>query len=173
MDVAYRLPLYGIDLHTVMDYMGIPLYLGVSGNGVTVFCGELPELVQLNNFPWVRVSAIKYKNKSLVLDMVSQPNQGYDESVIFQVHSRSACKDLWKSCVEHHCFFRTIKADRRINSTNVFFRRGSTLRYSGRTQLKLMEDGVRNTMTRRSGSKKFERLTSRHRISSRSLNKTM
>ena len=29
---------------------------------------------------------------------------------------------------------------------------------SGRTQLKLMEDGVRNTLTRRSGSsKKFER----------------
>ena len=86
LDVAYRLPLYGIDLHTVMvsththththsqttaacltahsecdsvvlmfsfqDYMGIPLYLGVSGNGVTVFCGELPQLVQLNNFPW-------------------------------------------------------------------------------------------------------------------------
>ena len=36
----------------LQDYQGIPLYLGISGNGITVYCGELPALVQLNNFPW-------------------------------------------------------------------------------------------------------------------------
>jgi hypothetical protein len=174
LDVAYRLPLYGIDLHTVMDYQGIPLYLGISGNGITVYCGELPALVQLNNFPWVKVSAIKYKSKNLVLDMISDPQQEYDESIIFQVHNRTACKELWKASVEHHSFFRSIKSDKRPKSTNYLFRRGSTFRYSGRTQLRLLEDGVRNsTMNRRSGSKKFERLTSSHRHSNRGFHRTM
>ena len=149
------------------DYNSIPLFLGVSGNGITVYSGELPDVVQLNNFPWyvtmatyirdcffihnlfvqifvvmlqfislniywfdrVRVSAIKYKNKNLILDMVPSHDQEYDESIIFQIHSRTACKELWKSCVEHHAFFRSLRSDRRASSTNFLFRRGSTFRY--------------------------------------------
>ena len=36
----------------LQDISGIRLWLGVTGRGITVFCGVEPNLTTLNNFPW-------------------------------------------------------------------------------------------------------------------------
>ena len=36
----------------IQDHAGIPILLGISGLGVSVFCGEMPQLTKLNHFPW-------------------------------------------------------------------------------------------------------------------------
>lgn len=78
--------------HSLQDHGGLPILLGVSGFGISVFCGELPHLIKLNHFPWyvclyhlskqtncfiiflciirVRVASVNYKNKNLVLEML-------------------------------------------------------------------------------------------------------
>nr|XP_054768051.1 tyrosine-protein phosphatase non-receptor type 4-like isoform X2 [Lytechinus pictus] len=57
----------------------------------------------------------------------------------FNMTSYRACKNLWKSCVEHHTFFRMVDpqppAKRRT-----FFQLGSKFRYSGRTESQTMEE---------------------------------
>lgn len=42
------------------DISGIKLQMGVSGKGVTIFCGEHPDFTPLNNFPWSVKSTVLY-----------------------------------------------------------------------------------------------------------------
>lgn len=72
------------------DISGIKLQMGVSGKGVTIFCGEHPDFTPLNNFPWsvkstvlywgiiiivmlcrVRIAGVNFKGKQLQLEMVA------------------------------------------------------------------------------------------------------
>ena len=69
LELASRFTLYGLDFHDALvmncwylieqwylyvpqDHGGIPILLGVSGFGIAVFCGEMPNLTKLNHFPW-------------------------------------------------------------------------------------------------------------------------
>ena len=71
LDISSRLDRYGMDFHQIIvstvtllfalvlsfftqlqDSTGIKLQLGVSSRGLTVFCGEHPNLTALNHFPW-------------------------------------------------------------------------------------------------------------------------
>ena len=141
--------------------------------------------------------------------------------ILFSCPTKQACKTLWKSCVEHHTFFRythahahthththmcthahwtrgytyialpiehvllfykqclcvhhtccsmlllrTVRTDSiKRPATTSLFRRGSTFRFSGRTQFKLLQEG---TQTRRS-SRRFERISSRNRSGRRTM----
>lgn len=173
LDIASRLDRYGMDFHQIIDSTGIKLQLGVSSRGLTVFCGEHPNLTPLNHFPWVRIAAVNFKNKQLVIEMVVLPNQDFVDVIHFSCPSKSTCKTLWKSCVEHHTFFRSVKDTIvRRPSTSSLFRRGSTFRYSGRTQFKLMQENTSTAGPRRGGSKRkseFERLTSRRSLGRKTL----
>ncbi len=72
LELACRIDRYGMDFHKVLvsvgalwnvllftagcvvqDISSIGLQMGVSGKGVTVFCGEHPNFTPLNNFPWL------------------------------------------------------------------------------------------------------------------------
>ncbi|XP_065883403.1 band 4.1-like protein 3 [Dysidea avara] len=165
LDLSSRFTLYGLDFHDALDHAGIPILLGISGLGVSVFCGEMPQLTKLNHFPWVRVGSVNYRNKQLILEMLPIVGQTFEDSIIFMMPSKIACKETWKSCIEHHAFFRSIQPPKRPNRTNLF-RRGSTFRYSGRTQLRLLQEGATNTLERKP-SRRFERLSSRNRFSNR------
>lgn len=165
LELASRFTLYGLDFHNAFDHGNIEILLGVSGFGISVFCGEMPHLTKLNHFPWVRVASVNYKNKQLILEMLPIVGQHFEDSIIFLMPSKVACKEAWKSCIEHHAFFRSIQPPKRPNRTNLF-RRGSTFRYSGRTQLRLLQEGATNTLERKP-SRRFERISSRNRFSSR------
>ncbi|XP_036368540.1 FERM, ARHGEF and pleckstrin domain-containing protein 1-like [Octopus sinensis] len=68
------------------------------------------------------------------------PAKGYYKDIVeFFFESRNECKGFWKKCIEHHAFFRchTVKKLPR-NKTRVVSR-GSSYRYSGKTQKQLME----------------------------------
>jgi hypothetical protein len=63
--------------------------------------------------------------------------------------SRNECKSYWKRCVEHHAFFRCEKAPNPIQrSKGILSSRGSSFRYSGRTQ-KQMVAFVRENFVKR------------------------
>jgi hypothetical protein len=175
LDLSCRLDRYGMDFHHIIDFSGIHLWCGVTCTGMTIFCGQEPYLTKLNHFPWVRISAVNFKNKQLLLEMTPLPSYEFQEVLSFMCISRSACKELWKSCVCHHTFFRSTRTERMPTPKIGLFRRGSTFRYSGRTQFKLIQDGT--NITRRSSRKTFDRfgkivisinlLISPHRLSSR------
>lgn len=168
LDLACRIDRYGMDFHKVLDISSIGLQMGVSGKGVTVFCGQHPNFTPLNNFPWVHVAAVNFRSKQLQLEMISPSNQNYTEVIMFTCPSRKACKTLWKSCVEHHTFFRTVKTELvKRPSTNSLFRRGSTFRFSGRTQFRLLQEGTQSK--KRRSSARFERISSRNKFSRKTM----
>ncbi|XP_057184730.1 FERM, ARHGEF and pleckstrin domain-containing protein 2-like isoform X1 [Triplophysa rosa] len=69
--------------------------------------------------------------------------------------SRDHCKIFWKNCVEHHSFFRLLDQPQ-PKSKAIFFNRGSSFRYSGRTQKQLVEyvrdSGLKRTPYQRRNS---------------------
>ncbi|KFM70585.1 hypothetical protein X975_16446, partial [Stegodyphus mimosarum] len=77
--------------------------------------------------------------------------------------SYRSCKNLWKSCVEHHTFFRLHVP--RAPTRRLLFSLGSKFRYSGRTEYQTLEDGKHKARTERiftsfrSPSKRFARQT--------------
>eukprot|EP00731_Ephydatia_muelleri_P020669 Em0013g396a len=80
LEMACRLERYGMDMHRVTDIASVNLWIGVTARGLTVYFGEWPHLLALNNFPWVRIAAVNFKNKSLMLEMVSLPEYQYCSS---------------------------------------------------------------------------------------------
>ncbi|KAK7065762.1 Tyrosine-protein phosphatase non-receptor type 3 [Halocaridina rubra] len=88
-------------------------------------------------------------------------SENYDSVLGFNLGSYRACKCLWKSCVEHHTFFRlhTPRTPARKNMLTL----GSKFRYSGRTEFQTMEECKRRARVERSfvrsPSKRFARQT--------------
>lgn len=52
--------------------------------------------------------------------------------------SRDFCKSFWKICVEHHAFFRLFE-EPKPKPKPVLFSRGSSFRFSGRTQKQVLD----------------------------------
>ncbi|KAL7990818.1 hypothetical protein Chor_014248 [Crotalus horridus] len=84
----------------------------------------------------------------------------YQDTLEFLLGGRDECKNLWKICVEYHTFFR-LSDQPKAKPKPVFFSRGSSFRYSGRTQKQLVD------YVRESGLKKipYERRHSKTRMS--------
>ncbi|KAL4690093.1 hypothetical protein H8959_012884, partial [Pygathrix nigripes] len=62
----------------------------------------------------------------------------YQDTLEFLLGSRDECKNFWKICVEYHTFFRLLDQPK-PKAKAVFFSRGSSFRYSGRTQKQLVD----------------------------------
>ncbi|KAG8135909.1 hypothetical protein E2320_008931 [Naja naja] len=88
----------------------------------------------------------------------------YQDTLEFLLGGRDECKNLWKICVEYHTFFR-LSDQPKPKPKPVFFSRGSSFRYSGRTQKQLVD------YVRESGLKKipYERRHSKTRMSAHTL----
>uniref|UniRef100_A0A8D2AEG5 FERM domain-containing protein n=1 Tax=Sus scrofa TaxID=9823 RepID=A0A8D2AEG5_PIG len=76
----------------------------------------------------------------------------YQDTLEFLMASRDFCKSFWKICVEHHAFFRLFE-EPKPKPKPVLFSRGSSFRFSGRTQKQVLD------FVREGGHKKvpFER----------------
>ncbi|KAI1704687.1 FERM central domain-containing protein [Ditylenchus destructor] len=133
---AKRLPLYGFDVYDAKDGTHHPIMVGVNCAGVSVF--ESRRIV--NSFPWAAIVKLSFKRKTFLLRIktVDSKNDEIDTELSFNALSPQNCKMLWKSCIEHHTFFRLIAPPALPNKK--LFHLGSKFRYSGRTEFQTIQD---------------------------------
>ncbi|CAH1238467.1 PTPN4 [Branchiostoma lanceolatum] len=165
LDRAKRLEFYGVDLHYARDQSNLEIQLGVTAAGISIYQNG----VKINTFSWAKIVKISFKRKQFFLQLRKEPNDDRENAIGFNLANYRACKNLWKSCVEHHTFFRldTPKLPSRRNMLTLF-KLGSKYRYSGRTERQTIElgkeEGNRNrTFNRnpffRTPSKRYARRT--------------
>ncbi|CAI5655972.1 unnamed protein product [Oreochromis niloticus] len=158
LEVARRLEMYGIRLHPAKDREGTKLSLTVAHTGVLVFQGH----TKINAFNWSKVRKLSFKRKRFLIKLRPDLNSSCQDTLEFLMPSRDCCKVFWKICVEYHAFFRLFE-EPKPKPKPVLFSRGSSFRFSGRTQKQVIE------YVRESEFKKipFERKHSRVQYSSR------
>uniref|UniRef100_A0A672SGH6 protein-tyrosine-phosphatase n=1 Tax=Sinocyclocheilus grahami TaxID=75366 RepID=A0A672SGH6_SINGR len=114
---AMGLPMYGVDLHPAKDVNDADVMLGVCSEGLMVYEDE----IKTNIFLWPRVLKISHKRSTFLLKMRPSEGELGHHVVSLSMPSSRACKNLWKSCVDHHTFY-----DRKPSHS------ASKLRYAGR-----------------------------------------
>ncbi|KAG7463761.1 hypothetical protein MATL_G00180080 [Megalops atlanticus] len=135
LEVARRLEMYGIRLHPAKDREGTKLNLAVAHTGVLVFQGHM----KINAFNWSKVRKLSFKRKRFLIKLRPDLNQSaYQDTLEFLMGSRDCCKVFWKICVEYHAFFRLYE-EPKPKPKPVLFTRGSSFRFSGRTQKQVID----------------------------------
>ncbi|XP_004427865.1 PREDICTED: FERM, RhoGEF and pleckstrin domain-containing protein 2 [Ceratotherium simum simum] len=160
LEIARKLEMYGIRFHTASDREGAKINLAVSHMGVLVF----QSATKINTFNWSRVRKLSFKRKRFLIKLHPEVHGPYQDTLEFLFGSRDECKNFWKICVEYHTFFRLFDQPK-PKAKAVFFSRGSSFRYSGRTQKQLV-DYVKDGGMRRIP---YERRHSKTRMSIRAL----
>ncbi|XP_034989817.1 FERM, ARHGEF and pleckstrin domain-containing protein 2 [Zootoca vivipara] len=160
LEIARKLEMYGMRFHLASDREGTKINLAVSNMGVLVFQGN----TKINTFNWSKVRKISFKRKRFLIKLHPEVHGPYQDTLEFLLGSRDECKNFWKICVEYHTFFRLFDQPK-PKSKAVFFSRGSSFRYSGRTQKQLVD------YVKESGLKKipYERRHSKTRMSAHTL----
>uniref|UniRef100_A0A8D1IR89 FERM, ARH/RhoGEF and pleckstrin domain protein 1 n=1 Tax=Sus scrofa TaxID=9823 RepID=A0A8D1IR89_PIG len=148
LEIARRLEMYGIRLHPAKDREGTKINLAVANTGILVFQG----FTKINAFNWAKVRKLSFKRKRFLIKLRPDVNSSYQDTLEFLMASRDFCKSFWKICVEHHAFFRLFE-EPKPKPKPVLFSRGSSFRFSGRTQKQVLD------FVREGGHKKvpFER----------------
>uniref|UniRef100_A0A803Y9C7 FERM, ARHGEF and pleckstrin domain-containing protein 2 n=1 Tax=Meleagris gallopavo TaxID=9103 RepID=A0A803Y9C7_MELGA len=161
LEIARKLEMYGIRFHLASDREGTKINLAVSHMGVLVFQGN----TKINTFNWSKVRKLSFKRKRFLIKLHPEVCGPYQDTLEFLLGSRDECKNFWKICVEYHTFFRLFDQPK-PKAKAVFFSRGSSFRYSGRTQKQLV-DYIKD-----SGMKKtpYERRHSKVRVSAHASN---
>ncbi|XP_061094276.1 FERM, ARHGEF and pleckstrin domain-containing protein 2 [Conger conger] len=161
LEIARKLEMYGVRFHPAADREGTKINLSVAHMGLQVFQGN----TKINTFNWSKIRKLSFKRKRFLIKLHLDTHGPHQDTLEFRMPSRDQCKMFWKSCVEHHSFFRLFDQPQ-PKSKAILFSRGSSFRFSGRTQKQLVEyvrdNGIRRTPYQRRNS-------SRIHMSSRSL----
>ncbi|XP_074483072.1 FERM, ARHGEF and pleckstrin domain-containing protein 1-like isoform X2 [Sebastes fasciatus] len=140
LEIARRLEMYGVRLHPAKDREGTKLSLSVAHIGVLVFQGY----TKINAFNWSKVRKLSFKRKRFLIKLRADPAQSaHHDTLEFAMASRDCCKIFWKICVEYHAFFRLFE-EPKPKPKPILFTRGSSFRFSGRTQKQII-DYVKDT----------------------------
>uniref|UniRef100_A0A8D1B1Y3 FERM, ARH/RhoGEF and pleckstrin domain protein 2 n=1 Tax=Sus scrofa TaxID=9823 RepID=A0A8D1B1Y3_PIG len=134
LEIARKLEMYGLRFHAAADREGAGISLAVSHMGVLVF----QSTTKINTFNWSRVRKLSFKRKRFLIKLHPEVHGPYQDTLEFLFSSRDECKRFWKICVEHHTFFRLCDQPK-PRAKAVLFTRGSSFRYSGRTQRQLAD----------------------------------
>ncbi|XP_069496846.1 FERM, ARHGEF and pleckstrin domain-containing protein 1 isoform X2 [Ambystoma mexicanum] len=134
LEIARRLEMYGIRLHPAKDREGTKINLAVANTGILVFQGH----TKINAFNWAKVRKLSFKRKRFLIKLRPDANSSYQDTLEFMMASRDFCKSFWKICVEHHAFFRLFE-EPKPKPKPVLFTRGSSFRFSGRTQKQVLD----------------------------------
>ncbi|XP_075056029.1 FERM, ARHGEF and pleckstrin domain-containing protein 1 isoform X1 [Mixophyes fleayi] len=134
LEVARRLEMYGIRLHPAKDREGTKINLAVANTGILVFQGH----TKINAFNWAKVRKLSFKRKRFLIKLRPDANSSYQDTLEFMMASRDFCKSFWKICVEYHAFFRLFE-EPKPKPKPVLFSRGSSFRFSGRTQKQVLD----------------------------------
>ncbi|XP_076846496.1 FERM, ARHGEF and pleckstrin domain-containing protein 2 [Brachyhypopomus gauderio] len=160
LEIARKLEMYGVRFHPAADREGSKINLAVAHMGLQVFQGN----TKINTFNWSKIRKLSFKRKRFLIKLHAEVHGPHQDTLEFLMASRDQCKVFWKSCVEHHTFFR-LHDQPQPQPKAMLFTRGSSFRYSGRTQKQLVE------YVRESGLKRtpYQRRNSKIRMSTRSL----
>uniref|UniRef100_A0A8C1ZRB7 FERM, ARHGEF and pleckstrin domain-containing protein 1 n=1 Tax=Cyprinus carpio TaxID=7962 RepID=A0A8C1ZRB7_CYPCA len=135
LEIARRLEMYGVRLYPAKDREGTKLSLAVAHSGVLVFQGH----TKINAFNWSKVRKLSFKRKRFLIKLRPDLNQSNCQDTLeFMMGSRDCCKVFWKICVEYHAFFRLFE-EPKPKPKPVLFTRGSSFRFSGRTQRQVID----------------------------------
>ncbi|XP_029927903.1 tyrosine-protein phosphatase non-receptor type 3 isoform X2 [Myripristis murdjan] len=116
LNTARTLELYGVELHAAMDPNNAHLLVGLASSGVAVFCN----MICSSFFPWGNIIKISFKRKRFFIHLKRKHGETQDCVVSLALPCPRTCKNLWRSCVDHHSFFsssRTAKSPKHNNST--------------------------------------------------------
>ncbi|RVE53469.1 hypothetical protein evm_001839 [Chilo suppressalis] len=158
LENAKKLAMYGVDLHPAKDSENVDITLGVCSSGLLVH----REKLRINRFAWPKILKISYKRHNFYVKLRPGEFEQFESTVGFKLANHRAAKKLWKTCVEHHTFFRLMSPEPPTKST-LFPRLGSRFRYSGRTHYE-----SRAAPPQR-GPPHFSRTLSHRQLSSRSM----
>lgn len=159
LEMAKRLPMFGVDFHPAIDEENIQLQLGVMASGIVVYLKDN----KINSFSWAKIIKISFKKKKFYIHIRSENDQKYQSKIIgFKIVPYRACKNVWKRCVEYHSFFRLNTP--RDSPSKGLMSIGSKHHYKGRTLHQATEDY--NNLVRTNSN--FERTPSK-RMSRRKL----
>ncbi|KAL1236524.1 Tyrosine-protein phosphatase [Trichinella spiralis] len=142
LDHAKRLDTYGVELFHAKDGNLAEVQLGVGAFGVGLF----QQTVRTNTYPWSKIVKISFKRKQFFLQLKPEPKSA-DAILNFTLSSTLTSKLLWKSCIEHHTFFRLVSPPAPVSKPLFAF--GSRFRYSGRTEYQTLEEMKRRTRMQR------------------------
>lgn len=127
--------MYGVRLYPAKDREGSKLSLTVAHTGVLVFQGY----TKINAFNWSKIRKLSFKRKRFLIKLRADPTQNsHHDTLEFAMASRDCCKVFWKICVEYHAFFRLFE-EPKPKPKPILFTRGSSFRFSGRTQKQIID----------------------------------
>ncbi|XP_068569312.1 FERM domain-containing protein 7 [Cebidichthys violaceus] len=134
LEVARKLDMYGIRPHPAHDGEGMRINLAVTHSGVLVFQGN----TKINTFSWAKIRKLSFKRKHFLIKLHDKVGPSCKDTLELSMASRDVCKSFWKTCVEYHAFFRLSEEPKTMHKT-LLSCKGSSFRYSGRTQKQLLE----------------------------------
>uniref|UniRef100_U5EY02 FERM, ARHGEF and pleckstrin domain-containing protein 1 n=1 Tax=Corethrella appendiculata TaxID=1370023 RepID=U5EY02_9DIPT len=135
LETARRCELYGMKMHPAKDHEGVPLNLAVAHMGIAVFQG----ITRINTFSWAKIRKLSFKRKRFLIKLHPEGYSYYKDTVEFFFEGRNECKNFWKKCVENHGFFRCSTVQNIQRRKARVLSRGSSFRYSGKTQKQIIE----------------------------------
>ncbi|XP_075619310.1 FERM domain-containing protein 7 isoform X1 [Balearica regulorum gibbericeps] len=141
LDVARKLEMYGIRPHPASDGEGTQINLAVTHMGVLVLRGN----TKINTFNWSKIRKLSFKRKHFLIKLHANISVLCKDTLEFTMVSRDTCKAFWKMCVEYHAFFR-LSEEPKSKPKALLCSKGSSFRYSGRTQRQLLEHGRKAKM---------------------------
>lgn len=106
LENAKKLAMYGVDLHQAKDSTGVDIMMGVCASGLLVYRDRL----RINRFAWPKILKISYKRNNFYIKIRPGEFEQYESTIGFKLANHKAAKRLWKTCVEHHTFFRYTSA---------------------------------------------------------------
>ncbi|XP_039475610.1 tyrosine-protein phosphatase non-receptor type 3 isoform X2 [Oreochromis aureus] len=117
LNTARTLELYGVELHAATDTNNAPLMVGLASSGVAVFCN----MICSSFFPWGNIIKISFKRKRFDIHLKQKHGETQDCEVSLLLPCPKTCKNLWRSCVDHHCFFSSNRSPRssRLKNTTL------------------------------------------------------
>ncbi|XP_051566438.1 FERM, ARHGEF and pleckstrin domain-containing protein 1 isoform X2 [Myxocyprinus asiaticus] len=161
LEVSCKLEMYGIRLHPAKDREGTRLSLAAAHSGVLVFQGH----TRINKFNWSKVRKLSFKRRRFLIKLRADPSNVNQDTLEFLMASRDCCKVFWKICVEYHAFFRLFE-EPRPKPKPVLFSRGSSFRFSGRTQKQVIDYVKENEFKKLPFDRKYSRVQFNSSLSS-------
>ncbi|VDP71497.1 unnamed protein product [Echinostoma caproni] len=136
LEKARLLPDYGVDMHTVKGKNKEEYKLGLTPTGILVYEGSN----KIGLFIWsmiLKLEMNRNKLKILVADEDEASRKVTEIAFCFVLPDSRSCKELWKSAVEHHTFFRLTDRCPSPPKRRQFFRLRSRFHASFNTEYQL------------------------------------